>query len=239
MPRAHAVKSRYWPPPLVVLAIAQSPDGPLGPTSEPSRRVGALAPQVPNSSLGRGPADRSSATGPAAGVPASGAHGPAPIAPDQSRTTSASAATPAALVPPADVTQARHDTAPLSTDRTPLGTGVRAPGAPGLALFAPPASIAAPGSPALMHRAIDAGAGSALGVRHRDPSAPSFPSLPGGLAGLGSSMGASGGGAGGAGGPSAVLFCLFALAVGAGARFVLAGTANRSTAILSLIERPG
>jgi hypothetical protein len=109
----------------------------------------------------------------------------------------------------------------------------------GFALLAPSASIAAAGSPALMRRAVGAGAGSASGVGHRVPAAPAFPRLPGGLAGLGASAGVSGGGVGGAGGPGAVLFWFFALAVGAGARFVRAGSANRSTAVLSLIERPG
>jgi len=204
--------------------------------------------QVPGSSLGRGAAGRSGASGPSAGVAASGAAGPAPGAAERSRSASASAGTPAVLVSPAGVARARDGmvasrssrraaSVPLATDGTLPGMGVRAAGAPGFALLAPSASIAAAGSPALMHRAV--GAGSASGVGHRDPAAPAFPRLPGGLAGLGASAGASGGGVGGAGGPGAVLFWFFALAVGAGARFVRAGSANRSTAVLSLIERPG
>jgi hypothetical protein len=59
------------------------------------------------------------------------------------------------------------------------------------------------------------------------------------VVGVGSSAGTSGGGGGWAGGPSAVLFCLLALAMGAGARLVLVATVNRSAAVISLIERPG
>jgi hypothetical protein len=138
-------------------------------------------------------------------------------------------------------------TAPVTTTAFPReATGARAPATAAdthrLALPATPTSILAPWSTQFPHGATgatDAGLAPVPAARHRQPSVPSAPRGPGGVVGLGSTAGAGGGGGGWAGGPSAVLISLLALAMGAGACLVLAATVNRSTALLSLIERPG
>jgi hypothetical protein len=81
-------------------------------------------------------------------------------------------------------------------------------------------------------RSTSAGTAS---VAHRMPRAPVAP----GSAGAGVAAGVGGGGGGWSGGPGALLLSLFALALCAGYRFVLAAAAFRPAAFVSLVERPG
>jgi hypothetical protein len=69
----------------------------------------------------------------------------------------------------------------------------------------------------------------------RTPVAPAVPAP----TGVGSAAGAGGAAGGWSGGPGALLLSLFALALGAGYRFLLAPAAQRPAAFVSLVERPG
>jgi hypothetical protein len=67
---------------------------------------------------------------------------------------------------------------------------------------------------------------------------PLAPAAPGGI-GAGSAAGSGGSAGGWSGGPGALLLSLFALALCAGYRFLLAPAGFRSVALVSLVERPG